>query len=75
MFTERGRRGTGRAVPFVLGRLALLNGRTEEAIGYFKEALRSRPAYYWMDWWEDCLADAYFRLGRVDNRSLNISER
>src|SRR5262249_10223180 len=62
----RGRRNTERAALFAAGQRALLAGRSEDALAAFKEALRRPPPYHNLDWQEDCLADAYFQLGRLD---------
>jgi tetratricopeptide (TPR) repeat protein/DNA-binding winged helix-turn-helix (wHTH) protein len=55
-----------RAGGYFKGQIALRENHPEEAIADFKEALHHWP--HWSDplWFEDCLADAYLQLGRLD---------
>lgn len=48
------------------GRIAFRTGRDEEAIEKFKETLRHAPISWDIDSFEDCLANAYLELGRLD---------
>lgn len=64
---------------FLQGSIALEEGRGDEAIEHFKETIRHRPLSWYIDSYEDCLANAYLRLGRFDEaiaeyqRILNIN--
>jgi tetratricopeptide (TPR) repeat protein len=64
---------TGRPWPtdrfnyYCRGLLALSRRRAEEALGHFREALRRPPLSWNVDGApEDCLAEAYLGLGRLD---------
>lgn len=48
------------------GQLALEAGQTTEALEQFKLVLRSRPVLFDIEPLEDCLANAYLHLGRLD---------
>jgi tetratricopeptide (TPR) repeat protein len=54
-------------------------GQVEEALEDFRQALRRPPLVWNVDGVEDCLADAYLELGRLDeavseyNRLLGIN--
>lgn len=57
----------GRRFEFYLrGYFALKQGRSEEAITHFRDALRSPPQTWDIDAYEDCLANAFFEVGRFD---------
>ena len=63
---SRGERLPQRERLWLRGELAMLENRKEEAVADFREALR-----HWAGWaealmLEDCLADGYRRLGRLD---------
>lgn len=62
----RGARGDLRELPYYQGRLELKRGHATEAIEKFKEVLRHRPPTWNIDTYEDCLANAYLELGRLD---------
>ncbi|MGH9956767.1 MAG: tetratricopeptide repeat protein [Pyrinomonadaceae bacterium] len=51
---------------YLLGLTALKEGRPEEAIQHFKETLKRQPLGWSIDSFEDCLANAYLELGRLD---------
>jgi tetratricopeptide (TPR) repeat protein len=63
---DRGARGYLREFYYLRGRFAEKTGRPAEAVESFKEALRHRPLIWNLDSHEDCLADAYLELGRLD---------
>jgi tetratricopeptide (TPR) repeat protein len=48
------------------GYAAQAGGRAEEAIQHFKEALRHQTVPWYIDSFEDCLAQAYLEFGRWD---------
>jgi predicted Zn-dependent protease len=50
-----------------LGTLALKNHEPNEALTYFKEALHHLPPSSGLDLYEDCLANGYLELGRLDD--------
>lgn len=62
----RGRRVTLREYHCLRGYIALKRGQTDAAIESFKEATRQRPLIWEADPKEDCLANAYLELGRLD---------
>lgn len=62
----RGTRGELRELLYYQGLFALKSGRGDEAVEKFKEALRRRPPTWFLDPYEDCLANAYLALGRFD---------
>ena len=64
--TNRGRRIFSRHKFYFRGMLALKNDQPNEALDAFKEAIRHAPPTYEQDALEDCLADAYLRLGQFD---------
>ncbi|MBV9267650.1 MAG: tetratricopeptide repeat protein [Acidobacteriaceae bacterium] len=66
-YPERGVRHELRSYDYYLGAIALKNGQSEEALSYFKEALRHLPPSSGLDLYEDCLANAYLELGRLDD--------
>jgi tetratricopeptide (TPR) repeat protein/DNA-binding winged helix-turn-helix (wHTH) protein len=63
---NRGSRGNVRELYFFRGQLALKSGRAAEAIEKFRETLKHRPAIWHITAFEDCLANAYLELGRLD---------
>lgn len=65
-FTNRGSRGSTRSSFYFRGRIALANGRADEAIENYREALRHSPSTWDIDSFEDCLAKAYLETGRFD---------
>lgn len=62
----RGSRGNAREVRYYQGLFALKNGRANEAVEKFKEALHHRPITWFVDPFEDCLANGYLELRRFD---------
>jgi tetratricopeptide (TPR) repeat protein len=64
--TERGGRFSPRESFWLKGHLALRRGRAAEAVENFSAAVRHRPLMWNLDSFEDCLADAYLKLGRLD---------
>ena len=65
-YPERGVRNELRSHDYYLGTLALRGKKGEEAITYFKSALRHLPPSSGLDLYEDCLANAFLELGRLD---------
>ena len=65
-YTHRGARPPMRQFYFFLGSFELKNGKTEEAIRNFQEALRQVAPLGGMEMMEDCLADAFLELGKLD---------
>jgi len=65
-YHSRGARLNRRILYYYRGYLALKSRRAEEAIEHFKEALRQEPVHWNIDSLEDCLANAYLELGRLD---------
>src|ERR1051326_4421757 len=63
---ERGLRSSQRPLWYVRGLYALKTGAAEAAIDDFKQALSHRPQTWSIDAFEDCLANAYLKLGRFD---------
>jgi len=62
----RGRRRDARICYFLEGFEAFKKGQTEDAIRTFKEVLHTSPQTWYIDSFEDCLANAYLELGRFD---------
>jgi tetratricopeptide (TPR) repeat protein len=62
----RGQRGFLRLHYWMVGYLALKRGQSAEAVENFQEALRHRSLAWDIDSLEDCLANAYLELGRLD---------
>jgi tetratricopeptide (TPR) repeat protein len=62
----RGSRDERRSYDYYLGSLALHEGQAGEAISHFQAALRHLPPSSGQDLYEDCLANAYLELGRLD---------
>jgi tetratricopeptide (TPR) repeat protein/DNA-binding winged helix-turn-helix (wHTH) protein len=48
------------------GAIALQEGRTIEALDHFKETIRHRPLNWYIDSFEDSLANTHLRLGQFD---------
>ncbi|HZS06078.1 MAG TPA: tetratricopeptide repeat protein [Blastocatellia bacterium] len=59
-------RGKLRIWEYQQGTAALQQGRGEDALNHFRTALQYRAAEWNIDSFEDCLANAYLELGRVD---------
>ncbi|MGE0127767.1 MAG: tetratricopeptide repeat protein [Blastocatellales bacterium] len=74
-------RGILRIWNYQRGYVALRQGRAEEALQHFRAALRHRAVEWNIDSFEDCLANAYLELGRLDEaigeyeRILKINPR
>jgi tetratricopeptide (TPR) repeat protein/DNA-binding winged helix-turn-helix (wHTH) protein len=64
---ERGAGQDLRIQEYFRGYLELKAGNSDAAIVDFKEALRHLPPTSGMDLYEDCLANAYLKLGRLDD--------
>jgi tetratricopeptide (TPR) repeat protein/DNA-binding winged helix-turn-helix (wHTH) protein len=64
IFSGRGSRPDRRSVMYWHGYAAMRQGKSEEALAYFRRALRFRPLTWYVDSFETCLADAYLELGR-----------
>jgi tetratricopeptide (TPR) repeat protein len=65
-FKARGAGESRRYNNYWRGYVELKGGQTADAIESFKEALKHRPLYSEIDTFEDCLANAYLELGRLD---------
>ena len=65
-FVERGGRSNLRFAHYFDGQLALQKGRDQEALENFQAALRQLPPTWNLDSYEDCLANAYLKLGLLD---------
>ncbi len=63
-YPQRGARRDLRSQDYYRGYLELLDGRDDHAIDDFKQALKSVPPTSGIDLHEDCLANAYLKLGR-----------
>ena len=64
---DRGLRLSARHQKFLDGYFDLQTGHPAEAIAFFKEALQHRPLIWYIDAYEDCLANAYLKLGQIDD--------
>lgn len=64
--SDRGARVKRRFEFYYRGYIALKNGRADEAIAHFKEAVSLPPPIWHIDSYEDCLANAYLELGRYE---------
>jgi tetratricopeptide (TPR) repeat protein/DNA-binding winged helix-turn-helix (wHTH) protein len=64
VFSGRGSRRDRRLVMYWRGHAAMRQGKSEEALEYFRRAVRFRPLIWHVDSLETCLADAYLELGR-----------
>lgn len=65
-FAGRGSRTSKRPEMFYRGTVALNNGRTDEAINYFTQAILHPPPTWHFSDFEDGLANAYLTAGRFD---------
>jgi tetratricopeptide (TPR) repeat protein len=65
-YGNRGIRPSLRPTFYVRGNLALKDGHSAEAVEDFKEAVRHQAQIFSLDAYEDCLADAYLKLGQLD---------
>jgi tetratricopeptide (TPR) repeat protein/DNA-binding winged helix-turn-helix (wHTH) protein len=63
---SRGGRETLRFTHYFNAHLALLKGHDQEALESFQAGLRCLPPIWNVDAYEDCLANAYLKLGRLD---------
>jgi tetratricopeptide (TPR) repeat protein len=63
---QRGARHDQRSYDYFRGYLALRSKSSEEAVAHFKEALRHLPTTSGIESYEDCLANAYLQLGKLD---------
>ncbi len=64
--TNRGSRLLQRFEFYYRGYIALKKGQNEEAIANFKEVVKHKPPIWNLESYEDCLANAYLQLGRLD---------
>ena len=64
--SDRGQRANGRLELYVEGQFQLAGHDAVGAIRTFQQAVAKRTPLYAVDWYEDCLANAYLRLGRFD---------
>ena len=65
-YPDRGSRTSLRPLLYYRGSFDLRNGHSAEAVENFKAALKRRPQIWDIDAYEDCLANAYLELGRLD---------
>jgi tetratricopeptide (TPR) repeat protein/DNA-binding winged helix-turn-helix (wHTH) protein len=65
-YTSRGARTSRRYPAFFNGWIAFKQGRADDAVASFKQTLKHRPPIWATDPYEDCLANAYLELGRLD---------
>jgi tetratricopeptide (TPR) repeat protein/DNA-binding winged helix-turn-helix (wHTH) protein/TolB-like protein len=63
---DRGVRHPNRWRLWASARLALRRGQQEEAIRLLRDAVGGRPPIWTLDPLEDCLANGYLALGRID---------
>jgi tetratricopeptide (TPR) repeat protein/DNA-binding winged helix-turn-helix (wHTH) protein len=66
LLPERPDRGATRELFFYRGYFEFKTGRGAEAVESFRQALKQRPVIWDVDPLEDCLANAYLELGRLD---------
>ena len=66
-YPGRGSRDERRSYEYYLGTLALHEKQPVQAIAHFQAALRHLPASSGLDLYEDCLANAYLELARLDD--------
>lgn len=64
--SARGQRLSPRYRLWFLGEMALLEGKSDEAIAHFRELLAQPEPTGALDWREDSLGNAFLRLGRLD---------
>lgn len=64
--TDRGARAKQRFELYSRGYIALKKGQTDEAIANFQETIRHKPPIWNIEPFEDCLANAYLKLGKFD---------
>ncbi|MGA2737257.1 MAG: tetratricopeptide repeat protein [Bryobacteraceae bacterium] len=65
-YPGRGSRDERRSYEYYLGALALHEKQPSQAIAHFQAALRHLPPSSGRDLYEDCLANAYLELARLD---------
>lgn len=65
-YPGRGSRSELRSYDYYLGVLALRDKQPEQAIAHFKQVLHHLPPSSGIDLYEDCLANAYLELSRLD---------
>lgn len=65
-YPGRGSRSELRSYDYYLGVLALRDKQPEQALGHFKQVLHHLPPSSGIDLYEDCLANAYLALSRLD---------
>ncbi len=65
-YPGRGSRSELRSYDYYLGVLALRDKQPERAIAHFKQVLHHLPPSSGIDLYEDCLANAYLELSRLD---------
>jgi tetratricopeptide (TPR) repeat protein/DNA-binding winged helix-turn-helix (wHTH) protein len=65
-YPGRGSRDERRSFEYYLGALALHNNQPSQAITHFQAALHHLPPSSGLDLYEDCLANAYLELARLD---------
>ncbi len=65
-YPGRGSRDERRSYDYYLGVLALRENQPSRAIAHFQAALRHLPPSSGLDLYEDCLANAYLEVARLD---------
>jgi tetratricopeptide (TPR) repeat protein len=65
-YPGRGSRDERRSYEYYLGTLAMHERQPSQAITHFQAALRHLPASSGLDLYEDCLANAYLELSRLN---------
>ncbi len=63
---DRGTRPNSRLELYYRGEISLTNGQTSEALDYFRQTISHAPPVWHHSDFEDCLANAYLKLGRYD---------
>ena len=71
---SRGGRETSRFTHYFNAHLALLKKHDQEALESFQAAVRCLPPVWNVDAYEDCLANAYLKLGLLDE-AINEYQR
>ena len=66
-YPGRGSRDERRSYEYYMGALALHEKQPSQAIAHFQAALRHLPPSSGLDLYEDCLANAYLELARLDD--------